>query len=60
MQPEYRDGEAVQFYDNGWRYGHVVNAPVRGRHAGMVQVEHPIKGKTWVAGADVRKLDPVA
>jgi hypothetical protein len=51
----YRIGEAIQFYKDGWRFGHVraLGAKLR---SGMVQVEHQITGNHWVKASDVRHL----
>jgi len=51
----FRVGEAVQFYKDGWRYGHVQSLGVKLR-LGMVQVEHPITGSHWVKASDVRTV----
>lgn len=51
----FREGEAVQFYKDGWRYGHVKALGTKLR-TGMVQVEHPITGTHWIKASDVRTL----
>lgn len=51
----FRLGEAVQFYREGWRFGHV-NAVGAKLRAGMVQVEHPTTGMHWIKASDVRTL----
>jgi len=55
---EFAVGEAVQYYEKGWRYGHVAEIGAKGLRLGMVKVEHPVTGCVWVKGTDVRRLDP--
>lgn len=54
----YAIDEPVQYYDGGWRYGHVRELPVRGLHRGWARVEHPLTHrKVWVNGTSLRKLE---
>jgi hypothetical protein len=56
---EFTIGEAVQYYLEGWRFGHIVEIPSRGLRRGMVRVEHSQTGKHWVNARDLRKMGMV-
>ena len=48
-------GQAVQFYDSGWRYGHVDALPESDEPKyGKVRIVHPTTGRVWVEARDVR------
>jgi len=49
-------GEALQYYDRGWRYGHLREVGQRGKRRGMVCVEHPTTGTVWIEARDLKKL----
>jgi hypothetical protein len=50
-------GEAVQYFDQGWRYGFVRELPIKGLNKGRARVEHSVTGrKTWVDGTGLRHL----
>jgi hypothetical protein len=53
----FRIGEAVQFYKDGWRYGHIKAYGIGKVRGGMLQIEHPITGLLWLDATDVRHLD---
>jgi hypothetical protein len=52
------EGQGVQFYDNGWRYGTVDSLPAADeKRYGQVRILHPTTGTIWIAGRDVRPLE---
>lgn len=54
----YVIGELVQYYDSGWRAGHIVEMPVRGINRGHARVEHLVnQRKVWVDGTSLKKLE---
>lgn len=49
--------EPVQYYHEGWRFGHIRELPSRGKHGGHARVEHSVTGKkVWVGGTGLKKL----
>lgn len=55
----FRIGEAIQFYKDGWRYGHVKEIGVGKLRSGQIKIEHPITGDHWASASDVRQLAPM-
>ena len=54
------EGEAVTYYDDGWRYGHIESVPAADeKKYGQVRIVHAQTGRVWVAGRDVRKMKEV-
>jgi hypothetical protein len=52
--------EAVQYYDDGWRYGHIRELPTKGVNRGRARVEHPVTHrKVWVDGGELKKMEVV-
>lgn len=50
-------GQAVQFFDDGWRWGHVDEGGLPEsdeKKYGQVRILHPTTGRVWVAGRDVK------
>jgi len=51
------EGQAVQYYADGWRYGHVDQLPASDeKKYGQVRILHAQTGAVWVAGRDVKKI----
>lgn len=51
------EGQPVQFYDSGWRYGHIDKVPEADEPKyGQVRIIHAQTGRVWVAARDVRKI----
>ena len=51
------EGEAVQYFDCGWRYGTVEKLPAADeKRYGEVRIVHAQTGRVWVAGRDVRRI----
>ena len=49
--------EPVQYYDSGWRYGHIRELPMRGLNRGRARVENSVTHrKTWVDGTGLLKV----
>lgn len=54
----FTEGEAVQYYDCGWRYGFVRELPIKGLNKGRARVEHSVTGrKVWVDGTGLKKME---
>lgn len=53
-------GEAVQYFNDGWRYGHVIDLPDKGLNKGRARVEHPTGHRVWVDGAGLKKMETKA
>lgn len=51
-----RVGQPVQYYDNGWRFGHIREIPIKGKHKGEARIEHPMSGLTWIPIADIKPV----
>lgn len=50
-------GEAVQYYDEGWRFGHICELPIKGLNKGRARVHNGITDrKVWVDGTGLRKV----
>jgi hypothetical protein len=50
--------EGVQYYDEGWRFGHIRLLPIKGLNRGRARVEHPVTGrKVWVDGTGLKKME---
>jgi hypothetical protein len=57
MADTLSEGEAVTYYDDGWRYGHVEKLPASDeKRYGEVRIMHQSTGRIWVAARDVRRL----
>ena len=54
---EFTIGQPVQYYDKGWRFGHVAEIPSRGLRRGMIQIHHAITGNVWVQGTNVKAIE---
>lgn len=53
----FEEGEGVQYYDSGWRYGFIRELPVRGLNRGRARVENSVTGrKVWVDGTGMNKI----
>jgi guanyl-specific ribonuclease Sa len=51
------EGEAVQYWDDGLRYGTVEKLPAADeKRYGDVRILHAQTGRVWVAGRDVRRI----
>jgi hypothetical protein len=51
------EGEAVTYYNEGWRYGHVETLPASDEPKyGQVRIIHQTTGRVWIAARDVRRL----
>lgn len=51
------EGEDVQYWDDGWRYGKVEKLPDADEPKyGQVRVVHQITGRVWVAARDVKPM----
>jgi len=54
----FAEGEAVQYYDQGWRYGFVRELPIKGLNKGRARVEHSVTGrKVWVDGTGLKHME---
>ena len=54
----FTEGEAVQYYDEGWRYGHIVDLPSKGLNKGRARVQHAVTNrKVWVDGTGLKKME---
>jgi hypothetical protein len=50
-------GQAVQYFDDGWRYGTVETLPDADHQKyGSVRLVHAATGRIWVAGRDIKPL----
>lgn len=50
--------ESVQYYFDGWRYGHIIELPTRGLNRGRARVENSVTHhKVWVDGTGLRKME---
>jgi hypothetical protein len=53
----FAEGEAVQYYDEGWRFGHICELPIKGLNLGRARVENGVtKRKVWVDGTGLKKV----
>ena len=53
----FDEGEAVSYYDKGWRYGFIRELPIKGLNKGRARVQHSVTGrKTWVDGTGLKKI----
>lgn len=56
----FETGEMVQYYDDGWRVGHIKELPVRGKHRGFARVENLVarqRRQLWIDGSSLKKLE---
>jgi hypothetical protein len=54
------EGMAVQYYDDGWRYGKVDEGGLPAadeKRYGQVRVKRPTTGTVWVEARDVKPLE---
>jgi hypothetical protein len=52
------EGEAVQYYDDGWRYGTVEKLPDADEPKyGQVRIVHAQTGRVWIEARDVKKIE---
>lgn len=57
MADTLTEGEQVQYWDGGWRVGHVDKLPDADEpRYGEVRIIHAQTGRVWVAARDVRKI----
>jgi hypothetical protein len=57
MADQLTVGEAVQYYDEGWRYSHIAELPESDEPKyGHVRVESTKRRAVWVEARDVRRL----
>ena len=54
---EGHEGQPCQYYDDGWRYGHVEKVPASDEpRYGEIRVVHAQTGRAWVDARDVRGI----
>ena len=52
------EGQAVTYYDDGWRYGHVETLPAADeKKYGQVRILHAQTGRVWIEARDIRRID---
>ena len=57
MADTLAEGEAVTYYDEGWRYGRVEKLPDSDEPKyGQVRILHAQTGRVWVPARDVKKI----
>jgi len=57
MADRLTEGQPVQYYDEGWRFGHVEKLPESDENRyGQVRIVHQATGRVWVDGRDIKPL----
>jgi hypothetical protein len=52
------EGEACQYWDDGWRYGHIEKLPDADEPKyGQVRIVHQVTGRVWVPARDVKPMN---
>jgi hypothetical protein len=51
------EGEAVQYFHDGWRYGKIETLPAADEpRYGEVRILHALTGRLWVAARNIRRI----